>query len=211
MKYNMKKILMLFIAVALSLSVSAKSMREVWISMPDSIIPYLDKNLRMELIDFIDMKVKAEVKNKLDENTVIDVFTDNYVSIRLNGSSQMQIKLLPSKVGDSLLCMVRTFNGPEQESEIEFYSQGWKRLDSYNIDLNKFIPSMVVKPDTMSQSKFDELREKMYPVMVNATLLQNEDYLILQLTSPILFKDEKMQLKPILLQRKLKWNSERFN
>ena len=70
---------------------------------------------------------------------------------------------------------------------------------------------MVVKPDTMSQSKFDELREKMYPVMVNATLLQNEDYLILQLTSPILFKDEKMQLKPILLQRKLKWNSERFN
>ena len=95
MKYNMKKILMLFIAVALSLSVSAKSMREVWISMPDSIIPYLDKNLRMELIDFIDMKVKAEVKNKLDENTEIDVFSDNYVSIRLNGSSQMQIKLLP--------------------------------------------------------------------------------------------------------------------
>lgn len=197
-------------AATLSLPISAKSMREIWMSMPDSIIPYLDKNRRIELVDFIDMKVKAEVKNLLDENTVMDTLTSVYTSVALNESSQLQMKLLPFAGGDSIICMVHTYKGPESESKVDFFSQDWKRLDNH-VDLSQYVSSMIAKPDTMSQTNFEMLKSKIYPAMIRAALSLNDNNLTLELTSPLLFKDEKVQLKPILLQRKLKWDGKRFN
>ena len=43
--------------------ISAQSLREIWIEMPDSIIPYLTKSQRTELVDYIKMNVTPVVKN----------------------------------------------------------------------------------------------------------------------------------------------------
>jgi hypothetical protein len=37
--------------------------RNAWLSMPDTIIAYLNKNLRQEHMDYMDMKVTSQVKN----------------------------------------------------------------------------------------------------------------------------------------------------
>ena len=52
--------------------------------MPDSLLPYLNKNQRLELLELRDMKVKAEVKNLLNGNTVMDTLTTNYLSLTLS-------------------------------------------------------------------------------------------------------------------------------
>lgn len=200
----------LLIAMA-CLQVQAQSMRKIWLSMPDSIIPYLNKNQRLELVDYVDLKVKPEVKNQLRETSVIDTLTTNYMSITLNKASKMQLRLLPTTNEDSILCMVRTFNGPLPESSITFYTPHWQRLESPSIDLQQFAPSLIVRPDTMSQARFDELKGKIEVITVEASLTAENDNLMLRTAVPLLSHQEKESIRLIFLQRKLNWNGTTYN
>lgn len=40
-------------------------MRDVFKQIPDSLVPYLSQNNRLDFIDFLDSNMKAEVRNKL--------------------------------------------------------------------------------------------------------------------------------------------------
>ena len=50
----MKKTLIIICFLTCWLGVSAQSLREVWIEMPDSILPYLSKSQRTELADYVE-------------------------------------------------------------------------------------------------------------------------------------------------------------
>ena len=91
----MKKFYLILLIVVACLQLQAKSMREMWLTMPDSIVPYLNKNLRLELVDYMGMKVKSEVKNLLRGITVMDTLTANYASLTINETLKMQLSLLP--------------------------------------------------------------------------------------------------------------------
>ena len=122
----LKRILIILFAFA-SLTVSAKSMREIWLSMPDSMVRYLNKSKRIEFLDYVDMKVKTDVKNLLQGSSVMDTITSNYLSAKLNEASAIQMKLLPVHGSDSLLCVVRTYSAPAAESTVNFFSQATGR------------------------------------------------------------------------------------
>jgi hypothetical protein len=46
--------------------------------------------------------------------------------------------------------------------------------------------------------------------LVGAQLMLDEDALVVNLSVPMLTKEESERLKAILLQRKLKWNGQNF-
>ncbi len=206
---KLKFCILLFIATCLSLSaqLSAKSMKDIWLSMPDSLLPYLNKNLKTELIDLADMKVKAEVTNLLDGKTVLDTLTADYLSVRLTRGTELQLKRLHSIQGDSLLCVVRTFMAPEPESTVSLYTMDWVKLK----DCSWPTTSLLQKPDTMSLQRFHELQLLIEPALVKASLKIDEDVLLLQLSSGLVDEKDKIMLQPILLQRKLKWTGDFFN
>ena len=63
--------LMAGIFLCLTLTVmSQTTMRDVFRQMPDSIVPYLTENNRLDFIDFIDSNMKAEVTNAFGGNFV---------------------------------------------------------------------------------------------------------------------------------------------
>lgn len=178
------------------------------VSMPDSLVPCLDRNLRQELVELYDMGVKAEVKNLLDGNTAIDTLTSYGLTLRLNQVATMQIGLLPAKGGaDTLLCVVRTVWGPEPESTVGLYDRQWHlrgRVDIENIQL-------VQRPDSMGEQRFAELSRMIEPRMVQATFNGQTQEIVLQQSLPLVSDDEKKLLKSILVQRKLKWEGNKFN
>ena len=61
----MKKIKYIMLACLLtaSLGIEAKSMKDLLVSMPDSMMPTLNSNMRQEFAELQEMGVKAEVKN----------------------------------------------------------------------------------------------------------------------------------------------------
>ena len=183
----LKRMLIILFSFA-SLAVSAKSMREIWLSMPDSMVRYLNKNKRIEFLDYVDMKVKTDVKNLLQGSSVMDTITSNYLSVKLNEASSIQMRLLPVRGSDSLLCIIRTYSAPAAESVVQ----------------------LIAKPDTMSEQRFAELRAMIEPVMVQAELSAESDELFLQLSMPLLNSEDKKAIGSIISQRKIKWNGETF-
>ena len=57
----MKRLILIFMILGVFLTTDAQTpVRDAWLSMPDNIIGYLNKNLRQEHIDYINMKVNLE-------------------------------------------------------------------------------------------------------------------------------------------------------
>ena len=51
-------------------------MSQVLKQMPDSLVPYLSENNKLDMIDFLDSKMKAEVHNLLDGKTELITLTE---------------------------------------------------------------------------------------------------------------------------------------
>ena len=208
----MRRTLAVIILLTVFMTASAqRKMADFIIAMPDSVVPYLNKVKRTEMVDFYGMGVKAETFNLLAEGTVLDSLTASYASISLNESSRMQLSLLPAEKGDTLLCVVRTWLGEAPESAVEFYDMGWRKLDGRKY-LDETVPaSLVARPDTMDVECYDNLLKLIDPMMVQAVLIPEHQTLCFSLSTPMVSKKEREELNAILLQRKVKWNGLRFN
>ncbi len=194
----------------------AQSMHALWVMMPDSILPYLSKDQRKEMIERADQGSRPFVNNLFKVNSVIDSVTNRYLSATISESLRIQLRLLPSTQGDSLLCMVRTFLAPEAESELHFYTRQWtevliKHCFERGRSLQELAPSLIVKPDSMSESRFAELKQLIDPIMVSASLSPENDSVDVSLSLPLLTEDERKQINTIILQRKFNWNGATFN
>lgn len=107
-------------------------MRDVIKQMPDSLVPYLKQNARLDFIDFIDSGMKAEVSNDLGGKSQLTELTDDFASLTMNSASQIQLRLLdvnePIDDAHQIICLVRTFGEGMRESTIDFYSVKWQPL-----------------------------------------------------------------------------------
>lgn len=210
----MKQLVVSVLALLLTCSLQAKSLREMWVSMPDSILPTMNSNIRTEFMELLDMNVKAEVRNLLSTDCVMDTVTSNYLRLSMSKVSTLEMRTLPMENGDTILCMVKTYQGPEKESELHFYDANWQVLDNGRFFLNGVLADvcqkMVVKPDTMSEQHYQELVSLVEPKMWSAALSVDDDNLTFSLSLPLVSLEEKKRLQAILVQRKFKWEYGMF-
>lgn len=189
------------------------TMKDMFTSMPDSLIPYLSKNNRLDCIDFKISCMEAVVKNNFEENSTLDTLTNDYLLMDLNESAQLEMKLLPSAVpGDSsfVLCQIITVKAPEAESHISFYTVDWKELDGKDLLIVPSFDAFWTKPDTMTTERFNTLRKYVDPMMVSASLSSHDNSITFTLAKPLLSNEEKKQLEGVCLQKKLFWNGKIF-
>lgn|SRR5574344_2139927 len=193
------------LALIFALPISAKSVKDMWISMPDSFIGYLTENQRLELVEFVNMGLESSLKNSLGGTTRMDTLTANYLKVNLSEASTLEMKMLPTN-GDSILCMVRTFSGPEKESEVSFFHQDWS-----SAEVNYKVPALIAKPDTMSETRFEELKKMIEPMMTYAQLSPSDNKITYALSLPLVNQEDKKTLITILVQKSLNWNTGTFN
>lgn len=188
-----------------------RNMRQIWIDMPDSLVEYLNATKRTEMVDFYDMGVKAETTNLLTTASVLDSISDDYAYVTLNECAKMQLALLKTSMGDSLVCMVRTFMGEAPESVISFYDGNWRLCEAAKLMAKVEASQLMSRPDTMDVERYEQLVSFIEPVMMVADYDPKQQTLVLSLSTPLLTKEEIIQVNAILLQRKLKWNGRMFN
>lgn len=210
----MKKLFVFLWVVLLVTSVQAKSLKDLWVSMPDSLLPTLDRNLRLELVELEEMGVKPNVKNLLGEECDMDTLTNDYLECTTSKVARLQMIYLPSSAEDSVLCVIKTFRAPSKESEIRFYDQGWRQLPiSSYLAKDQYMLGSYIKPksDTMRVEEYEELKSKLEPVMYVTEYLPTAQAFRVQVSLPLLSNEDKMKVQSILLQRKFKWVLGRFN
>jgi len=186
--------------------VVSQTMKDLWIAMPDSLFPYLNQSLRSEGVALAERNLDATVVNLLKEKTRIDTLSADYMAVTMSKSMSLQMRLLPSEQGDSVLCIVKRYCVPETESTMTLYARDWKRIETIAFDVEK----LVSRPDTMSVSKYQELLKLLDPYMISASLSASDDVLTVAVDVANVSEEERKDLVAILPKRKFRWNGKNF-
>ena len=224
----------------LPLTVGAQTVRDLWLSMPPSLAPYLSTSLRTQCLDFYDMHTDAQTDNALKGKSRIDTLTSTFLAATLSKAHTLQMKLLPasgsglgsasasvsgsgSALGaslgsasvsssslsscDSVLCVVRSWDGPKRDSEVQLFDRQWKPLQA---PLTFSADSFVCRPDTMSEERFSRLVALLDPIMFSVSLSPAENVLLVKLSPVVPNPEDEKAIEQILVQRKLKWDGKTF-
>lgn len=225
-----------FLLLLLPLTVGAQTVRDLWLSMPPSLAPYLNTSLRTQCLDFYDMHTDAQTDNALKGKSRIDTLTSTFLAATLSKAHTLQMKLLPasgsgsgsasgsaSGLGssmvsgsvsssslsscDSVLCVVRSWDGPKRDSEVQLFDRQWKPLQA---PLTFSADSFVCRPDTMSEERFSRLVALLDPIMFSVSLSPAENVLLVKLSPVVPNPEDEKAIEQIFVQRKLKWNGKTF-
>ena len=106
-------------------SADGDKIRDVFREMPDSLMPYLSLNNRLDFIDFIDSDMKAEVHNMLGGTSEMTSMADDSLTIRM--SNGLRVDML---VMDSTVVMIETFlvDSIYGESKVSYFTTQWQPL-----------------------------------------------------------------------------------
>ena len=197
----MKKTLIIICFLTCWLCVSAQSLREVWIEMPDSVLPYLSKSQRTELADYVDMKADPDVLNAFGDSVRIERMTNNYLLVKASKVTRLEIKLLDN----NSLALVQTWKAPVAESKLSLFNLQWQPKEAV-VEYNENI----VKPDTMTDEEFNDLKSLMYPRLKEYRLSPENNSLSVSWNYPLLSKKELKRMVDLLKPQVLNWTGRDF-
>ena len=108
---------------------------------------------------------------------------------------------------DSVLCVVRSWDGPKRDSEVQLFDRQWKPLQA---PLTFSADSFVCRPDTMSEERFSRLVALLDPIMFSVSLSPAENVLLVKLSPVVPNPEDEKAIEQIFVQRKLKWDGKTF-
>ena len=198
---DMKKVLIIICFLTCWLGVSAQSLREVWIEMPDSILPYLSKSQRTELADYVEMKAEPAVLSTFGDSVRIERMTNNYLLLKANEATRLEIKLLDNNT----LALVQTWMAPAAESKLRLFNLQWQPKEAvvaYKVN--------IVKPDSMSDEDFADLKTLMSPRLKEYRLSADNNSLSVSWNYPLLSKKDVKRVTELLKPQVLNWTGKDF-
>ena len=134
----MKKVLLVLLTLCFSMGSRAqeKTMAELFKVMPDSLLPYLTTNNRLDMLDFMEANMKAEVTNLLDGKSEMTALAPDSLSIRMNSVLRIDMKVArvaePVDSNTQIIRVIRTYTLHENQTEriVDVYSSVWRKLSS---------------------------------------------------------------------------------
>ncbi len=198
-------------------------MRDVFAAMPDSVMPLVSKNNRLDCIDFIENNMEAKVRNQLDEYVTLEALTVDYARFRTSALAVMELKLLPTTDSTSVLCVVTTVQMGEEgtaqrmeDSMIRFLDSDWSPLSPDSLrafDENTYanITFYIGEKSETPTGDFEQALRSLkdfHPLKM--ALSADEASLTLTLQTAQLSKEEREAVNDYLFPLKLTWNGRRF-
>ena len=113
-------------------NLSAQTLKDVFKQMPDSLMPYLSANNRLDFIDFMDSNMKAEVTNQTGGTSEMTALTDDSLSIRMSDALRVDMLLFdldePVDTIRQVIVFVETFLSDSiyGESVSKTFSLDWQ-------------------------------------------------------------------------------------
>ena len=131
----MRRLLMIgaLLSSLLSPCEAQTKMRDVFLQMPDSLLPYLTENNRLDFLDFMDSNMKAEVRNELGGKSEMLALSNDMIVLQVSRSLKVEMRLLPvTEAVDScqqVVCVVSTYGVDAPESKVEVFSARWNPVE----------------------------------------------------------------------------------
>lgn len=117
-----------FLSVLCSPTVSAQSIDSVFVAVPERLLPLLDRNARLDLLDYADAGMEAKVTNRLNGTTQLTGKSDTLVTLRLTPASQWSLRLVTDADGAVTYVVRQTYFLPEAYCREVRYDADWHAL-----------------------------------------------------------------------------------
>ncbi len=201
-----KKIITFILSVVM-VSANAQTVGDMFMSMPDSLFPYLTQEQRVELVKLkqVDTSTSAVLRSVFNCSVSLDSLGAACMTVNIDSTMTVEMTRLATVSGDSLYCLLQTVSTPERETVASIYNKVWKKVS--DVDLTD-VP-LLNRPDTMSDKEFAHRTSLIEFRMVEARL-ENADTIVLKLNVPMLSSEDKRLLRDILVQRRMRWDGEKF-
>lgn len=122
----MRHIFSIFIVLLATINLWAITATEAFTSAPESVFPLLEKNTRLDMVDYFNSGMSTSSQNKLAGQSRIISIGDNDLQFTMSSSSQYQIAILP--MGDKqIIALIETISTPAPDSNISFYTADWQK------------------------------------------------------------------------------------
>lgn len=175
---------------------------------PASLFPLLDRNTRLDMIDYYNSGSATASQNAMQGKSRITVLNPDDIKISMTDASSYQISLLPTG-NDTIIAVIQTVATPAHDSHVNFYSRTWQELKG-----NYFTPPVMSDWLTDSGKKNDGEVSAMVPFML-AEYVYDPATSTLSLTnnlkeflSPDVYQLVADYLKPSLIYR---WDGKQMN
>lgn len=142
----------------------AQKMGETWISLPEKIMPTIEKNRRMDMVDLYNAGHKASATTLLGGSAEIAAMGDTYIKVNVSTCSTIQIKKLATGK-QTLYAIITTAFASAGNSRIALYDKNWNELD-----ISKYIslpqaPDFILSPTETPNGKSEILAEILLPTV----------------------------------------------
>lgn len=124
-----KGLIILLVSLFSFLTAPAQNIREVFRAMPDSIMPYLTKNAKLDMMDFMDANMKAAVNNELGGESRMLFLSDDSLAIKMSNALMFELSLEKADT-NMVIVMKRTYQIKERHEEvlINRFSSSWRPI-----------------------------------------------------------------------------------
>ncbi|MBO4661346.1 MAG: DUF3256 family protein [Bacteroidaceae bacterium] len=120
----MKRILIFSVFVfAVAAVCPAQKMSELFASAPYDVLPLMTRNNRLDCIDFIENNMEARVKDKFDNDVVLEEMTADYLRLVMSEVSSLEMKMVADK-----LYVAETCKGPGADTQVKVYDTKWNLI-----------------------------------------------------------------------------------
>ena len=115
-------------------SAQEPTLRDVFRQIPDSLMPSLSVNSRLDFIDFMDANMKAAVRNQLGGMSEMTALTDDSLSIRMSDALRIDMLLLtldePVDTIRQVVALAETFltDSVYGETNVKLYTPDWQLI-----------------------------------------------------------------------------------
>ena len=140
------------------------TLRDVFRQIPDSLMPSLSMNNRLDFIDFLDSNMKAAVRNQLGGMSEMTVLTDDSLSVRMSDALRIDMLLLmldePVDTIRQVVVFAETFltDSVYGETTLKFYTPDWQLITRDNIPWTEIQKKRIDSLILQNILKWDEVR-----------------------------------------------------
>lgn len=128
---------LLTLMIVLSATAQRADIRQLFLSMPSSVLPSLNEERKEELLAQYDAHKEGraytlkEIPYSLTSTAAtIHTITADYLELKLDEESSLQLKVLPKGWRGYVVSMVLTSEVVPRQSVLLFYDQQWRRLET---------------------------------------------------------------------------------
>ena len=210
MSVVMKRILLFPVFVFAVVAIChAQKMSEVFAAAPHDVLPLMTRNNRLDCIDFIENNMEARVKDKFDNDVVLEEMTDDYLRLATSEVSSMEMKLVKTTIAgadrDSSMIVVyvaETCMGPAADTQVKVYDSTWNLISVVSRpEVEAFVRTdAVLSPD----ERFSLLAEAKILTLIKGSLSKEDNTLTWELQTSEFTRDTKKAadkcLQPVVVR-----------